>query len=66
MQVLALAVLLARHNFSAAMLWELAICLPALAAGTALGILMFGRVNDALFRRVVLAVLFFSGLGLVV
>jgi len=65
MQIAAIAVMLAQRSFSFALLWELAVCLPALAAGTALGILMFGRVNDSLFRRIVLAVLFFSGLGLV-
>ena len=40
--------------------------LPALAAGTAVGVMMFGRVNDVLFRRVVLAVLLVAGLFLVV
>jgi hypothetical protein len=36
----------------------------ALAAGTAVGVILFGRVDDAAFRRVVLATLFVSGLAL--
>jgi uncharacterized membrane protein YfcA len=40
--------------------------LPALAAGTTLGILMFRKVNEVTFRRVILIILLFSGLSLVV
>jgi len=46
------------------MLLDLAISVPALAAGAAVGIMLFGRVNDAVFRRVVLTTLLVSGLTL--
>ncbi len=38
----------------------------ALAAGTAVGIALFGRVNDRVFRRVVLGALFVAGVALAV
>jgi uncharacterized membrane protein YfcA len=38
----------------------------ALAAGAALGVVMFRKVNDAMFRHAVLTVLFVAGLALVV
>jgi hypothetical protein len=41
------------------------LALPALAAGVTLGIALFGQMNDVLFRRTVLTVLFAAGLGLV-
>ena len=66
MQVLALVLVLPRSDFSGRLLIDLTFSLPALAAGTALGVVMFGRVNDALFRRVVLVVLLVAGLGLIV
>ena len=40
--------------------------LPALAAGTWLGLKLFGRLNDAAFRRIVLVLLLASGLSLLV
>jgi uncharacterized protein len=64
MQVVALALLLPRVEWSSRMLLDLAVSLPALAAGTLVGIMLFGRVGDAMFRRVVLATLFASGLML--
>jgi len=64
MQVLALALLLARHSLPMAVLEHAAFGLPALAAGTAVGLVLFGRINDAFFRRIVLAVLFVAGVGL--
>jgi uncharacterized membrane protein YfcA len=45
---------------------ELAISLPALAAGAVLGIVMFRRINEIAFRRIVLVVLLFSGLSLAI
>jgi uncharacterized membrane protein YfcA len=66
MQILALALMLARHSLSSKLWIDLAVSLPSLAAGTALGILIFRRVDDALFRRIILAILLFSGLALVV
>jgi hypothetical protein len=64
MQIFALAVMLSRHSLSSKILVDLAISLPALAAGAALGIVMFRHVNDIAFRRIVLVVLLLSGLSL--
>jgi uncharacterized protein len=43
-----------------------AIGLPALLAGTWLGLWLYGRLDEAGFRRVVLGLILISGLGLVV
>jgi uncharacterized membrane protein YfcA len=45
--------------------WLFGIGLPALLAGTWLGLKLYGRMNEAWFRRVVLALLLGSGLGLI-
>jgi uncharacterized membrane protein YfcA len=66
MQLMALGLLLPRVDWSSGMLLDLAASIPALAAGTGVGIMLFGRVNDFLFRRVVLMTLFISGLILAV
>jgi uncharacterized membrane protein YfcA len=65
MQVSALVLLLTRHELPSNILIDLAVSLPPLAAGTMLGILMFRRINEALFRRIVLIMLLVSGLSLV-
>ncbi len=66
MQLFALALMLSRQNISAKVLVDLAISVPALAAGTALGILTFRHANELAFRRIILVVLVFSGLALIV
>jgi uncharacterized protein len=66
MQIFALGLMLSRHELSSKVLVDFLISLPALAAGTALGILMFRSVNDLAFRRIILIILFLSGLALVV
>jgi uncharacterized protein len=66
MQLFALALMLSRHSISSETLLGLTLNVPALVAGAALGVVMFRRINDALFRRVVLAVLLFAGLVLAV
>jgi uncharacterized membrane protein YfcA len=66
MQLFALTLMLSRHSVSSKALLSLTFNLPALAAGAALGVVMFRRIDDAVFRRVVLAVLLFAGLLLVV
>ncbi len=66
MQLFALALMLSRNDLSTKALLDLTFSLPALAAGTALGVVMFGKVNDASFRRIVLAVLLVAGLSLIV
>ena len=45
--------------------WLFLIGLPALAAGTWLGWKLYGTLDEASFRRVVLALLFLSGFALV-
>jgi uncharacterized membrane protein YfcA len=64
MQVFALALLLSRNSLQSKVMMDFVISVPALAAGTALGILMFRSVNELVFRRTILIVLFFSGLSL--
>src|SRR3954468_24941510 len=66
MQIFALALMLSRHSLSSKFLIDFAISLPALAAGAALGIVMFRHVNETAFRRIVLIVLLLSGLSLVI
>jgi uncharacterized protein len=66
MQLFALALMLSRHDISAKVLIDFAISIPALAAGTALGILTFRHANELTFRRVILVVLLFSGLALAI
>jgi uncharacterized membrane protein YfcA len=66
MQLIALALLVPHIGWSSAMLTHIAISLPALAAGTAVGVMLFGRIDNALFRRVVLGTLCVSGLALVI
>jgi hypothetical protein len=41
------------------------VCLPALAVGTALGIILFGRLNGILFRGGMLVALLIAGMALV-
>jgi uncharacterized protein len=65
MQVSALVLMLSRNELPRAILFDLAVCLPPLAVGTALGIAMFRRINEATFRRVILVMLLLSGLSLV-
>jgi uncharacterized membrane protein YfcA len=66
MQIFALALMVSRNSLSSKVLIDFALSLPALAAGTTLGIMMFRSVNELAFRRIILIVLFFSGLSLVV
>ena len=66
MQLFALVLMVSHQSLSSKILIDLTVSLPALAAGTVVGLVMFHRVNDALFRRIILTVLLFSGLSLVV
>lgn len=66
MQLFALALMLSHHSVSSKVLIDFGICLPALIAGTAAGIILFGRINELVFKRTILSVLLFSGLCLVV
>jgi uncharacterized membrane protein YfcA len=62
MQLLALLLMISRRTLPTGMLADFVISLPALLAGTVAGVAMFGRVNERVFRRVVLAVLLVAGL----
>jgi uncharacterized protein len=64
MQLVALAFLLPRVDWSSGVLIDLAVSVPALAAGAAVGIVMCGRVKESWFRDVVLTTLFASGVTL--
>jgi uncharacterized protein len=65
MQLFALALMLMHGDLSEKILMDLALSMPALFAGSALGIFAFRYVSDATFRRIVLVVLLISGLMLV-
>lgn len=66
MQVFALGLMLTHTGVSAKAVMDLTLSLPALMAGAALGVALFGRLNDALFRRSVLLLLLGAGVVLVV
>jgi uncharacterized membrane protein YfcA len=66
MQLFALALMLPHNSVSSKVLVDFGICVPALIAGTAAGIILFGRVNELAFKRTILSVLLFSGLCLVI
>jgi len=66
MQVFALALMLARNDLSSKVFVDLALSIPALLAGSMLGILAFRNINESTFRRVILIVLLISGVLLVV
>lgn len=65
MQVFALAMMVARHDLSSRVLFELGLSIPALLAGSALGIYAFRSVKEVTFRRAILGVLLVSGALLV-
>jgi uncharacterized protein len=65
MQLFALALMLLRHDLSSNVLADLLLSIPALVAGTALGIIAFRNVSEQIFRRIILVVLLVSGLLLV-
>jgi uncharacterized protein len=66
MQLFALALMVPHNSLSKTALLNLTFSLPALAAGAALGVLIFRRIGDAIFRHTVLGVLLVAGLVLVV
>jgi uncharacterized protein len=66
MQLIALLLLWSRRDIPPRVITDMLITLPALAAGSALGIMLFTRVDDAMFKRIVLATLFVAGLTLAI
>jgi uncharacterized membrane protein YfcA len=65
MQLAALALLAMRGNLPEALIGNAVLALAPLGAGALAGLALFGRVNDLLFRRLVLSVLLVSGLAYV-
>lgn len=63
MQVASMVLLTGSGNLSGRVLADLAVTLPAVAVGTAIGIYMFGKVNELTFRRAVLVALLISGVS---
>jgi uncharacterized protein len=61
MQIAALAYLTVRGGLPAALFEQVLFALAPLGAGALVGLALFGRVNDALFRRLLLGVLLVSG-----
>jgi uncharacterized membrane protein YfcA len=66
MQLAALTLLFLQRSLPDALLDDLLLSAPPLAAGALLGLTLFGKVSDALFRRVLLSVLLLSGLTYVI
>jgi uncharacterized protein len=62
--MLALALLLGRQSLSSKLVIDLAISLPALFAGSVLGIVAFRNINEVGFRRTILVLLLLSGASL--
>ena len=65
MQCIAIVLLLGSGGFSRATLLDTMAGLPALVAGTVIGIYLFRRASPGSYRRVVLSILFAGGIGLV-
>jgi uncharacterized membrane protein YfcA len=66
MQCFALALMLSHQSLSLKVLVDFGMSLPALAAGTAVGIVLFGRIDETAFKRIILGLLLFSGLCLAI
>lgn len=64
MQGLALVALLIATPVSSGTWWIFVLCLPALLLGAFVGIVLYKRVDDAGFRRIVLVLLLASGITL--
>ena len=65
MQVFAIALLVGHQDLSSKVFVDLAISLPALFAGSVLGVIAFHRVNETVFRKTVLVLLLLSGISLI-
>ena len=66
LQIFALALMLVYNTVAQEALVHLTYILPALAAGVAIGIAMFRRASNTVFRSAVLVVLLFAGLLLAI
>jgi hypothetical protein len=61
MQIFALALMVMRKDLTTKVALDFVLSVPALLAGTGLGLLAFRCINEAMFRRIILAVLMLSG-----
>ncbi len=66
MQIFALLLMLIRRDPSSEILLDVVWSIPALLAGSVLGIFAFRRVNEKTFRRIILIILLVSGVLLIV
>jgi hypothetical protein len=66
MQVAALALLAIQHGLPDGVVGKVSLSLAPLLGGALVGLALFGRVDDVLFRRILLIVLLLSGLAFVV
>ena len=64
MQVLAITLFFVHGDIGDEVIGGLLLATPALAAGVAVGLLLFGRVPDARFRQAVLGLLLITGIAL--
>jgi uncharacterized protein len=64
MQVLAIGLFAVSGDIDGEVVNHLVQALPALGAGVAVGLILFGRVPDARFRQVVLAMLLITGVAM--
>lgn len=64
MQFFGFVLVLLHGDLSTDLFSKLALSMPALMVGTVLGLVTFGRVNDLMFRRIVLSLLLLSGFAL--
>ena len=65
MQIYAIILLFGQQGFSSKTALDLAVSVPAMFAGTALGIIAFRHVNELVFRKIILVLLLLSGRALV-
>ena len=66
MQLASMVLLSGSGQLSTDIIGDLAVAAPAVAVGTALGIYMFGKVDEVSFRRIVLGALLVSGISFLV
>jgi uncharacterized membrane protein YfcA len=64
MQIAALIVLFSRQDVPSRVLVDFAVSIPALLAGSVLGVIAFRNVNDQAFRKIILVLLLVSGAAL--
>ena len=63
---LATVLLAVDGGFDGRVLYNLALTLPASVVGAALGLWLFGRLSDLGYRRLLIALMLFSGLSLLI